>query len=265
MAIDTQERRRPLVSVIMPTYNCARFIAASIQSVIEQTLTDWEMLIVDDGSTDNTYELIGPYLEKYPNIRYSCLAENSGPSAARTEAIRKAEGKYIAFLDSDDIWMPEKLQKQTAFMQETGAVFSCTAYEQIDEKGKRLHQVLIPPEKTDYRKMLRLSCPVGNLTAMYDQEALGKYEVPPIRKRNDFALWLKILKDTEYCAGMPEVLAQYRVRAGSASYNKPKLIRYQWALYHKIERLGWMSSCFYMACWAVAKGAGIGINKRAVP
>lgn len=251
-----------LVSVVMPTYNCASFIEESILSVINQTLTDWELLIVDDCSTDNTYEVLKPYLDKYTNIRYTVLKENGGPAVARTEAIRMACGKYVAFLDSDDLWEPDKLEKQIAFMKETGAAFSCTAYRQIDETGNRLNKVLVPPEKTDYNTMLRLSDPVGNLTVMYDQEILGKYEVPPIKKRNDFALWLRILRDAPYCAGMPDVLGSYRIRSNSVSSNKLKLAKFHWQLYREIEQLPIWKCVWAMGCWAWTKATKIGLNVR---
>lgn len=254
--------RRPLVSVIMPTYNCGRFIAESVQSVLGQTMPDWELQIVDDASTDNTQKVLEPYSEKYPKIRYTRLPQNLGPAAARTEAIRRAAGKYIAFLDSDDLWTPEKLEKQIKFMERTGAKFSATAYERMDEDGKPQGVTLYPPEKTDYRKMIRLSDPIGNLTVMYDQEALGKYEVPPIQKRNDFALWLQILKDTDYCCGMQEPLAWYRVRTSSVSSNKLGLVKYHWQLYHDIEKLGILRSCWGLGCWALVKGSGLGLDIR---
>ena len=254
--------KRPLVSVIMPTYNCGRFIAESVQSVLVQTMPDWELQIVDDASTDDTSDELKPFLETYPQIHYTRLPQNAGPAVARTEAIRRAAGKYIAFLDSDDLWVPEKLEKQIGFMERTGAKFSATAYERMNEGGKPLGVILYPPEKTDYRKMIRLSDPIGNLTVMYDQEALGKYEVPPIQKRNDFALWLQILKDTEYCYGLQEPLARYRLRAGSVSNNKWVLLKYQWQLYHDIEKLGALRSCWGLGCWAFVKGTGIGLKRK---
>ena len=201
-----------LVSVIMPTYNCGKFISQSLDSVILQTISDWEVQIVDDCSTDNTAEVLKPYLEKYPNIHYYVLPQNGGPAIARTEAIKRATGKYVAFLDSDDLWMPNKLAKQIEFMEKTGAKFSATGYGWMDEDGNDLHTALIPPKKTDYKKMISLSNPIGNLSVMYDQEALGKFEVPSIKKRNDFALWLQILKKTDYCYGIEEVLGTYRDR-----------------------------------------------------
>lgn len=252
-----------LVSVIMPTYNCGKFIAKSIDSVLAQTIDDWELLIVDDCSTDDTEAVLRPYLEKYENIHYSRLSQNSGPAVARTEAIRLATGKYVAFLDSDDLWAPDKLQKQLAFMQRNGVDFSCTAYQCMDEDGNDLHLVFTPPEKTDYRKCIRLSNPIGNLTVIYDQEHLGKFAVPMIKKRNDFALWLQILKKTEYCYGMPDVVSTYRMgRSGSVSSRKLKQAKYHWQLYHEIEKHGVLRSAYELGCWVFVKGTGIGINKK---
>ncbi len=251
-----------LVSVIMPTYNCGAYIAQSIESVLAQTVTDWELQIVDDCSTDNTAEILKPYLEQYSNIHYYCLEKNGGPAAARTEAMKRAQGKYLAFLDSDDLWTPEKLEKQIAFMERTGAKMSATAYEQMDADGNLLHVRITPPKKVSYRSCIRLSNPIGNLTVMYDQEALGRFEVPPIRKRNDFALWLQILKKTDYCYGMEESLAVYRLgRAGSVSHNKLSQAKYHWQLYHEIEGHSFIRSLYEVGCWAFVKGTGLGINK----
>lgn len=254
-----------LVSVIMPTYNCGNCIQMSLDSVLAQTVTDWEIQIVDDCSTDNTADLLKPYLEKYSNIHYHVLSQNGGPAVARTEALKYATGKYIAFLDSDDLWMSDKLEKQIAFMERTGAKFSATGYQWMDENGNDLHTVLIPPKKTDYKKMIRLSNPIGNLSVMYDQDALGKFEVPPIKKRNDFALWLQILKKTDYCYGMEDVLGVYRIgRTGSVSSNKLKQAKYHWQLYHEIEGHSVFRSLHELGCWAFVKGTGIGIDKRKV-
>lgn len=255
-----------LVSVVMPTYNCDRYIGDSIESVCRQTVTDWELLIADDCSTDDTEAVVEPYLSRYAGIRYWRMKRNGGPAPARTEAIRRARGKYIAFLDSDDLWDRDKLEKQIGFMEKTRSLFSCTGYRHMDPEGRDLHTAIIPPSKTDYKKCIRLSNPIGNLTAMYDQEALGKFEVPDIRKRNDFALWLQILKKTEFCYGMEDVLAAYRTgRSGSVSSNKLKQAKYHWQLYHGIEGHGVAKSLYEIGCWAFVKGTGIGIDKRAQP
>ena len=252
-----------LVSVIIPTYNCGEYIVASIDSVIAQTVTDWEIQIVDDCSTDNTVEVLQPYLEKYPNINYYRLPKNGGPAVARTEAIKRANGKYCAFLDADDLWTPDKLEKQIVFMEKTGAKFSCTAYRLMDEDGNDLHTVMVPPQMTSYQKCILLSNPIGNLTAMYNQEALGKFEVPLIKKRNDFALWLQVLKKAQYCYGMEDVLGIYRIgRTGSVSHNKLAQAKYHWQLYHNIEGHNVIRSAYELGCWAFVKGTGIGLDKR---
>lgn len=252
-----------LVSIIMPTYNCGQFISESIDSVLKQTMTDWELIIVDDCSTDNTSEVVATYLAKHNNIQYYVLPQNAGPAVARTEAISRANGTYIAFLDSDDCWYPDKLEKQLSFMMKNGIEFSCTGYECMDEFGKKLNTAVIPPKKVDYKKCLRLSNPIGNLSVVYNQELLGKFEVPLIKKRNDFALWLQILKKTKYCYGMSDVLGTYRVgRTGSVSSNKLKQIRYHWQLYRKIERMNVIKSAYYIVCWAFVKSTGIGLIKR---
>lgn len=256
---------RPLVSIIMPAYNCEDFIAQSVDSVLAQSLEDWELLIVDDCSADSTYEVLLPYLERDPRIRYTRLTEKRGAQGARTQAIAQARGKYIAFLDSDDLWEKRKLEKQTAFMRAGERAFSATAYAQIDEKGEKRGAAFYPPERTDYAKMLRLSNPIGNSTVMYDQEKLGKYVVPDIKKRNDFALWLQILKDCDCCYGMEEVLTFYRVRAGSVSANKLSQAKYHWQLYREIEGFSFWKSAKYMLCWAWVKGTGLGIDKRRIP
>lgn len=251
-----------LVSVIMPTYNCGKFIEQSIKSVIDQTVTDWELQIVDDCSTDETACIVKKYTEQFENIYYFRFSENKGPAAARSEAIKRSSGRYVAFLDSDDLWTNDKLEKQIEFMEKTGTVFSATAYSQISETGASLQTIHTPPARTDYAKMLRLSNPIGNSTVMYDQSKLGKYQVPLIKKRNDFALWLRILKSADACYGMDEVLAHYRLREDSVSSNKLGQARYHWQLYFHIEKLGLFKSAFYILCWAVVKGTGLGLNRR---
>lgn len=251
-----------LVSVIIPTYNCGKYIEESIKSVIAQSIKDWEIQIVDDCSTDNTEMILKPYIEKYPSIHYHKLSCNSGPAIARTEAIKYAGGKYIAFLDSDDLWLPNKLEKQIAYMESKQINFCCTAYSQINEKGQCIGVALFPPEETTYKKCILLGDPIGNLTVMYNQERLGKFEVPYIMKRNDYALWLKILHYTHACYGMQEILANYRVRDNSVSSNKLALAKYHWILYFRIEKHNFFRSAFEVSCWAFVKSTGIGLNKK---
>ena len=241
-----------LVSIIMPTYNCGKFIGRTIESAQAQTYTNWEMIIVDDCSKDNTKEIVEEYAKNDSRIKYYVLQTNSGAAVARTESMKLAQGKYMAFLDSDDIWLPEKLEKQIAFMKENDYAFSCTAYEQIDEEDKLLGKKIKTIKKTSYNRLL-LDCPVGNSTVMYDVEKMGKFEVPNIRKRNDDALWLQMLKKEKYIWGMPDVLMRYRIRQNSISSNKFKVIKYHWILYRDIEHLSVIRSAFHVFWWCVIK------------
>ena len=241
-----------LVSIIMPTYNCGRFITETIESIQAQTYANWEIEIVDDCSKDDTREIVAALIEKEPRIHYYCLECNSGAAVARTEAMKRARGEYMAFCDSDDLWMPNKLELQLAFMNDNGYAFSCTAYEQIDEESNSLNRVIKTVKKTDYNRLL-LDCPVGNSTVMYNVGVMGKFKVPNIRKRNDDALWLTMLKKEPYIWGMPDVLMRYRVRQNSISSNKLELIKYHWILYRDIEHLSVFRSAFHIAFWCFLK------------
>lgn len=241
-----------LVSIITPTYNCGKFIAETMDSVINQSYKNWEMIIVDDCSTDNTKEVVEEYIKKDSRIKYHILEKNSGAAVSRTKAMELAKGKYIAFLDSDDLWTKDKLEKQIKFMEENNYNFTCTDYEQIDEKGNSLNKIIKTKTKTNYNGVL-LTCPVGNSTVMYNVEALGKFVVPNIRKRNDDALWLQILKKEEYIYGMKEVLMKYRIRENSISSNKLQLVKYHWILYRDIEKLSVPRSIFHIGYWGFLK------------
>ncbi len=241
-----------LVSVITPTYNCGKFIGATIASVQNQDYNNWEMIIVDDCSQDETKNIVTEIAAKDDRIKYFCLEKNSGAAVARTKAMQLANGEYMAFLDSDDLWVPNKLTSQLAFMKDNGYAFTCTAYEQIDENGELLGKVIKTISKTDYNRLL-LDCPVGNSTVVYSVKQMGKFEVPNIRKRNDDALWLKMLKKEQYIYGMQDVLMQYRIRSGSISNNKLKVIKYHWILYREIEHLGVLRSLFHIGYWCVIK------------
>lgn len=241
-----------LVSIITPTYNCGKFISRTIDSVQAQTYENWEMIIVDDRSTDNTKEIVEEYIKNDNRIQYFLLDVNSGAAVARTTAMNLAKGKYMAFLDSDDIWTPDKLERQIKWMQDNEYAFSCTAYEQIDEEDNSLNRIIKTVEKTDYNRLL-LDCPVGNSTVVYDVERMGKFEVPNIRKRNDDALWLQMLKKEKYIWGMPDVLMKYRIRKNSISSNKLKVIKYHWILYRKIEHLNIFRSVFHIFWWCFLK------------
>lgn len=241
-----------MISIITPTYNCGAYIGETIESVQKQSYQNWEMIIVDDCSTDNTKEVVENYSQKDVRIIYHQLLQNSGAAKARTKAMELAQGEYMAFLDSDDLWTEDKLEKQLRFMQEHHYHVTCTAYEQIDEQGHLLHRTIPAKQKTNYNGIL-LSCPVGNSTVMYHVKSLGKFEVPNIRKRNDDALWLQILKKETYIYGMKDVLMRYRVRSNSISSNKWSLVKYHWQLYREIEHLSIPRSVFHICFWGFLK------------
>ena len=241
-----------LVSVITPTFNCGAYILETIRSVQAQTFDNWEMIIADDCSTDDTKEIVGQACEKDPRIKYVRLKTNSGAAVARTEAMKLAKGNYMAFLDSDDLWKPEKLEKQLVFMEENRYPFTATAYEKIDESGRKLNKIVNVIDRTGYNRLL-LDCPIGNSTVMYDVDKMGKFEVPNIKKRNDDALWLKMLKQEKYIYGLHEVLMEYRVRPNSISSNKLSLVKYHWKLYREIEHLSVLRSAFHIVVWGALK------------
>lgn len=241
-----------LISIITPTYNCGKFIGRTIESVLQQNYRNWEMIIVDDCSTDDTEEIVNKYKKKDNRIKYYKLKVNSGAAVARTEAMKLAKGLYMAFLDSDDIWYPDKLRTQLAYMKDNNVAFSCTDYEQIDEEDRLIGKTVKSPQRINYNRLL-LDCPVGNSTVMYSVEQMGKFEVPNIRKRNDDALWLSMLKKERYIVRVPKVLMRYRVRQNSISSNKFSLVKYHWILYRRIEKLSIFRSIFHIVFWACLK------------
>lgn len=249
-----EENNLDTVSVIMPTYNCGDYITTAVRSVINQTYPHWELIIVDDASTDNTATVLRPLLTD-TRIHYVRLDRNRGAAAARTLALQKARGRFMAFLDSDDAWLPQKLEEQLAFMYaHPGCAMSATAYRDINEHGEELSRIRIPPRECGYWKLLFLSDPLGNSTVIYDRTVFGDRAVPPIEKRNDFALWLSLLRNGEICRGLPTVLTHYRVRSQSLSARKLTLAKYHWHLYREIEGLPIATSALAMTCWAVVKG-----------
>ena len=209
------------------------------------------MIIIDDGSTDGSVDIVKSFLEKDERIHHICLTGNNGSAVARNEGIRAASGRYVAFLDSDDIWMQEKLEKQIKFMDDHKSPLSFTAYRKIDENGEYRGQVNIKKFKVGYSDLLKTNH-IGCLTAIMDTKILnGKIYMPLIEKRHDHGLWLSILKQGHTAYGLNEVLAAYRCRKDSISNNKIKTIPYQWELYRKHENLNLISSIFYMISYAL--------------
>lgn len=257
----TETAASDLVSIVMPTYNCAAYIGAAIASVQAQTYENWELIIVDDASTDQTADVIAPFLTDQ-RILYHRMERNQGPAAVRNQALGLAKGAYIAFLDSDDLWLPEKLERQISFMQQTPCVFSCTAYQRVDEQGRSLGMILLPHHCVGYWREFFLGNVIGNSTVVYDRRHFGDVQVPDIRKRNDFALWLELLRSGERCFGIAEPLMQYRVRENSVSAKKWGLLKYHWQLYRQVEGQNLLTSALGVFTLLVAKGTGMGQHRR---
>lgn len=226
------ENKDSLVSVITPSYNCSKYIGKTIEAIIAQSYKNWELLITDDCSCDNSREVIKQYVEKDSRIRLFVLSENSGAGAARNNSIKEARGRYIAFCDSDDIWLPEKLEKQLAFMQEKDAAFVFGSYYECDENLNR-NGILRVPEKLTFREEKHVN-QVGTVTAIYDSQKIGKQYMPLIRKSQDWALWLKVMKICKVGYGYQEPCADYRVRPNSNSSNKKKMIKFHAAVYEDV-------------------------------
>lgn len=222
-----------LVSIIMPSYNTAKYIAESIRSVLAQTYEKWELLVVDDCSTDNTDEIVKPFLAD-ERIRYFKNEKNSGAAISRNKALREAKGKWIAFLDSDDLWVPEKLEKQIAFMQENNYKFSYTDY-RIQLNGKWQPYVITGPNIVTNHK-LKNYCYFSTITVMYDREYIGLVQIEPVKKNNDYAMWLKIIKKAK-CHRFSECLAYYIKHEGSiSSGSKLKLIKHHYIMWRVAEK-----------------------------
>lgn len=238
-----------LVSIITPTYNSDRFISMTINSILAQTYKDWELIIVDDFSSDNTVSIVQNFIESDSRIKLIQLSLNSGAAVARNLAIRASMGRYIAFLDSDDVWFPQKLETQIKFMQRNNCPLSFAAYIKINESGDVIGEVGVP-SRVDYKNLLK-TCVIGCLTAVYDTHYFGKTTMPLIRKRQDFGLWLKLLKKTEFAYGIQEPLGQYRVRTDSISSNKANIVSSIWCLYREVEELSFLRSLYYFSQYAL--------------
>lgn len=236
-----------LVSIITPTYNSAEFVAETIDSIISQTYQNWELLITDDCSTDETCSIVEQYADCDSRIKLLRLETNSGAGVARNFSIENARGRYIAFCDSDDRWYPDKLEKQLAFMTEKDCGLSYTSYITCDERGSNTGIIVCRKKETLFST--KCDSGIGCLTAMYDTQKVGKVLMPLIRKRQDWGLWLKVLLKCRVAYGMKEPLAVYRLRNNSLSQKKTSLIKYNIAMYKIV--LGWSSVKANLFFWIV--------------
>lgn len=241
-----------LVSVIMPSWNTGKFIAESIQSVIDQTYENWELIIVDDCSTDNTDEVVAKFTDK--RIRYFKNEKNSGAALSRNRALREARGEWIAFLDSDDLWNPVKLEHQINFMNEHGYTLSYTEYEKIDEESKPLRIYVSGPEKVNKHKIYNYDY-IGQLTMMYSTKKFGLIQIKDIKKNNDYAIRLQLYKKSDTCAYLlKENLAKYRIRKVSISHDKfRRKFKSHYDLFHMCDEKSAVVAVWY-TCWNMFYG-----------
>jgi teichuronic acid biosynthesis glycosyltransferase TuaG len=234
-----------LVSVIMPAYNSAAFIAEAIRSVLQQTHKNWELLIIDDASQDDTVSVIETFQGTDSRIKLFQNESNKGAGVSRNKAIEAAQGTYIAFLDADDLWLPQKLETQLEFMQENDLVMTYSSYFLMDEQGNDLDKKVTALPTLTFKKLLKSNY-VGNLTGIYRADILGKVYSPVLRKRQDWALWLSILKKIGHTKGIIEPLAKYRIRENSISNNKTALLKYNYLVYSEFLKYNRLKSLFRM-------------------
>jgi len=233
-----------LVSIITPSYNSARFINECVNSVLEQTYTNWELIIVDDASDDNSRELISNIAERDNRIKFVFLTKNIGAAGARNVALEMSEGRYIAFLDSDDVWKTEKLTTQIDFMQFHDISFSFSSYQPMSENGMELFKKIKAPSKIDYNSFLKNTI-IGCLTVVLDKDKIGDFKMPNLRTSQDMALWLSIMKGGVIAYGIKKSLAYYRIVGESNTSNKFKVIVGVWKIYRNEEGFGCMKSIWY--------------------
>ncbi|PVX50753.1 glycosyltransferase involved in cell wall biosynthesis [Balneicella halophila] len=240
------------VSIITPSYNSEMYISETIEAIINQTYRNWELLITDDCSSDNTKEIVRNYQENDSRIKFFQLKKNLGAGIARNNSIEKARGRYIAFCDSDDVWKPDKLTKQIEFMERNALAFTYGAYQKMNKEGKK-GAIFYPPECISFKDLLK-TCSIGCLTAVYDIDKLGKMFMPSIRKRQDYALWLEIHKKIKCSKGIvDEPLAFYRVRSNSISSNKLKAAQYYFRVLKEYGDVNFVQS-FYYFFYYIIKG-----------
>lgn len=239
----------PLVTIIMPVHNAAAFVEETISSILAQSLTDWELLAVDDGSIDDSPAILARLAAADPRIRVLSSGGNLGAGKARNCAIDAATGRFLAFLDADDLWHPEKLALHLAFLSRYPAVLSFTAYQRCDLKTGVCEGVGVP-EQVGYRALLQTNV-IGCSTVVLDRAALGALRMPDLRLRQDYAFWLAIVEATGPALGVPLALTTYRSHAGQASGNKRRAAKATWAMYHGHLRLPLPAALYYFAQYAL--------------
>lgn len=248
----TDSAHKPLVSVVMPAYNCEAYVEQSLRSVLEQPVAEIEIIVVDDASTDNTLQIIERLAQEDTRIRVIASTQNSGQGACRNRGVGEARGRYLAFLDSDDLWLSDKLERQLDFLKQREIVFCFCGYGTIDENDDVIITDLKIPGQTDYLSLLKSNtiCPSS---VVYDRELLGDIIMPERpRRREDLISWLNVSKQLGgNLYGIPEPLCMVRRMRGSSSSNKLKTLAWQWAVYRDIAGFGLLRSLFYLGTFAI--------------
>jgi teichuronic acid biosynthesis glycosyltransferase TuaG len=234
-----------LVSIITPSFNSSKYIKETVDSVLSQTFENWELIIVDDGSKDSSANIIQDLTNTDTRIKGFYFDKNIGAAEARNVAIQQAKGKYIAFLDSNDLWELEKLEKQISFMQTEDIAFSFSTYQPMSEDGSKLYSIIHAPKIVTYSAYLKNTI-IGCLTVVIDREKAGDFEMPNIRSSHDMALWLLIMKRGFDAYGLDENLARYRIVSASNTSSKWRAAKDVWKIYREVEKLSFLYSswCF---------------------
>lgn len=238
-----------LVSIITPMYNSEKYVGRTIESVLSQTYKEWEMIIVNDGSIDNSVKIVEKYADKDSRINL-INQPNGGCASARNNALRNASGRYVCFLDSDDLWEPDFLSSQVEFLKEKNAAFVYSSHKRIDDDDNEILVPFIVPERLIYTNLLK-TCSISTLTVVIDLNKVGNISFNEYYEVEDYALWLDLLKEINCAYGNKKILASYRIRKGSRSRNKYKITKSQFVIYYKKEKLGLLRSIYYTLSWAI--------------
>lgn len=236
----------PTISIITPCYNSEKFISETIQSVLNQTFENWELIIVDDCSKDESVRIINQFNDE--RIHLIALKENVGAAQARNLAIDKAQSRYLTFLDSDDLWLPYFLEKTLNYLKTTGEELVYASYKRYDEDLNPMLEDFIAEDNVTFKRLL-YNCPIPMLTAMYDTQRIGKIMIPEVDMREDYAMWLQVLQKIHHARAIEESLAIYRIRETSYSRNKFLILRKQFMVYYDFLNLSLPQSIYYTLHW----------------
>lgn len=244
------ELKKDLVSIVIPVYNAEKYIEEAIQCILNQTYQEWEIIFVDDGSSDESLSIIEEYLKKEKRMHLYQNSENRGPAYTRNRGIKKAQGRYLAYLDADDLWDADKLEKQVRFMQKKGCAFSFTGYEFAGEDGKRNGKIVRIPNKVDYKYALKHTI-ISTITVMFDRQQIpdNVLSMPLNARGEDSATWWKILRHGYTAYGINKPMSVYRRHGGSRSSNKLDAVHGTWKMYRQCEHLPLLKSGYYFVCY----------------